>query len=391
MRGLLRLAIVILPLGAAAWGAGCHHKTDEVDDTVEAGPDAPTADPPPPPAETSTARDCSMDQQADGLYGHLECTGLYSDFAQKTIASGVRPYVPGLQFWSDGAEKARFLRLPAGAKIDTSNFDEWHWPNGTTVWKEFQVGGKRVETRIYTKSTNGTWLRTTYRWNGTETDAVRKDAGEKVPQAGKPDYEIPAAGYCDQCHQGRADALLGLEPVSLGLASAQGVTLASLAAEGLLSNPPPQTTFAIPEDPALDAGLASSALGWLHVNCGACHNDSLNATAQYTNLFFLIKASQIAADGGASAATGLDAYLDAVCQKSKDRTIPDSGPPLVPWTLVAGGDPDASYVSILSAARAQPPDDPNVQNQMPPIITHAPDDVGHARLDDWIRALAPCP
>ncbi len=394
MRWLLRLAILTLPLAAAAWGAGCH-KSDEAEDSAEAGADAPPPEPPPPPppppADSSTARDCSMDLLPDGLFAHLECTGLYSDFASKTIADGIRPYVPGLQFWSDGAEKARFLRIPAGAKIDTSNFDEWHWPAGTTVWKEFKVSGKRIETRLYTKAKNGAWLRTTYRWNDAETDAVRKDAGEKVPQPGKPDYEIPAAGYCDECHQGRADALLGLEPVSLGLSSAQGVTLASLQAEHLLSNDPPQTKFAIPDDPTLDAGVASAALGWLHVNCGPCHNGSTNATAQFTGLFFLVKASQIADDGGTDAAPALDAYLDAVCKKSKDRAIPDSGPPPVPWTLIAGGDPDASYVSIISGARAQAPDEPNVRNQMPPIVTHVPDDAGHAHLDDWIRALPPCP
>src|SRR3989442_7575695 len=34
---------------------------------------------------------------------------------------------------------------------------------------------------------------------------------------------------------------LGLEPVSLGLSTATGVTLASLVAEGFLSNPPSET------------------------------------------------------------------------------------------------------------------------------------------------------
>jgi hypothetical protein len=391
LRLRLRVAVLTVPLAAAAvWAAGCSHKSDAAADGADADAGAlPGLPPPPPPAADAApvpSIDCSQDTQADGLPTHLVCTGLYADIGHKTIAPGIRPYTPGVQFWSDGAEKARFLLLPPGGKIDDSNVDEWVWPSGTTVWKELALSGKRIETRVY-KKVKGTWSRTAYRWNDAETDAVRRDAGETVMLPGaKAPYEVPAGGYCDQCHEGRLDALLGLEPVNLGLKTAQGVTLASLAAEGAFTKPLPETSYAFPDDPALAAGTAPRALAWLHVNCGVCHNANTNATATYTNLFFLAKASQLGA-GGVASATGLDAYTRAVCVKSPDR-LTDSG---AAWTYVAGGNPDASLASVLSGARAVAPDMPNALNQMPPIVSHLPDDVGHAMLDDWIRALPICP
>src|SRR5215468_10036185 len=59
---------------------------------------------------------------------HLECTGLYADFKQKTLAAGVREYAPAVVLWSDGAEKHRYIQLPKGEKIDASNPNEWIFP-----------------------------------------------------------------------------------------------------------------------------------------------------------------------------------------------------------------------------------------------------------------------
>ena len=67
--------------------------------------------------------------------------GLYSDWATKTVASGVRQYDPGLHLWSDGASKTRWIYLPPGTKIDTTDMNEWTFPPGTKIWKEFVVGG----------------------------------------------------------------------------------------------------------------------------------------------------------------------------------------------------------------------------------------------------------
>src|SRR5690348_2756450 len=47
----------------------------------------------------------------------LPCTGLYVPGTQ-TLAAGVMPYTPGLVFYSDGADKSRWLRFPEGTTID---------------------------------------------------------------------------------------------------------------------------------------------------------------------------------------------------------------------------------------------------------------------------------
>ena len=82
----------------------------------------------------------------------LSCTGLYSDWATKTIASDAIPYTPALVFWSDGADKSRWLYLPPGTTIDTTDMDNWVFPVGTKIWKQFVLDGQLVETRLIWKT-----------------------------------------------------------------------------------------------------------------------------------------------------------------------------------------------------------------------------------------------
>lgn len=386
-KAVLRFAFLALPLAVAGW-AGCSSSDGSATPTPDAGPEAaPVADALPPvdssPVDAAPPkRDCAADLQADGLAMHLDCTGLYSDFAAKTVALENKPYTPGVQFWSDGAVKSRFLYLPPGATIDIASFDEWKFPNGTKVWKEFVVGGKRIETRMFAKA-KGTWARTTYRWNDAETDAVRKDGGEKVMIPGQAAiYEIPNSGQCDYCHMGRTDQLLGVEAVSLGLAAAQGVTLASLKADGRFSAAPPTTSITIPEDGTMKA---AAALGWLHANCGACHNGNADAAANilHPSLWFLMKPSQLVPEAGTAAVTDLDAWTTAVNIDSTRSNV-DAG---VPYKRIVKGDAAHSLVSILSGRRATGTEEPNAIIQMPPLVTRQVDTAGHALLDAWITAI----
>src|SRR5262249_42540809 len=78
----------------------------------------------------------------------LSQTGLYEDFAARRLASDLLAFEPRLSFWADGAEKSRWIRIPSGKKIDTSKMDQWVFPVGTQVFKEFRVGGKPIETRL---------------------------------------------------------------------------------------------------------------------------------------------------------------------------------------------------------------------------------------------------
>jgi hypothetical protein len=391
----LRAGFVVLPLVFAAW-TGCSSSDSNNNAPPDGGDETPITPPPPPPpgdsgGDAGPKRDCTNDTQADGLTMHLECSGLYSDFASGTIAPTAKPYKPAVEFWSDGAVKTRWISIPTGTKIDISNFDQWSWPKGTMAWKQFVVNGKRVETRMFKKVDDApsvnSWVRTTYIWTDDETDAVRNEQGKKIPIAGKPDYEIPSTGYCDECHFGHVEQLLGLDAVQLGIPGATGQTLAQLAADGWLNAAPPQTTLAIPEDPGIAAGKAIPALGWLNANCGTCHNPLTTAAASFTKPKFQIRGTQLLGDGGVTNATGLDPYTTGVC-KCAARVNPDAGTAW--WTIKAASTPE-SLASVLSGKRAIAPEQPTVQTQMPPLITHVVDTVGHQELDDWINALPACP
>lgn len=369
--------LVALALAAAAWAA-C---TDEaapadpadagVDSSVGAGPDA-------------APSGCEADVDADGVWRHLECTGLYASLADKTVAADVRPYKPALEFWSDGAEKQRWVHLPAGSKIDIGSFDEWKLPVGTKLWKEFKIGGKRIETRLYAKTADGTWVHAAYRWNADETEAVNR-GGEVVPGIG-PDggpYEIPTSGQCDQCHRGKDDQALGFDAVSLGLPGATGETLAKLSADGLLSATPPKTSLTLP-----GSDEAAAAVGWIHANCGSCHTSNPSGSATHRS-HLRVRATDLApTDGGTpTALESLDVWTEGYC-KDSFRTDPDGA---VPFKWIRGGNPDKSLLYILASHRVGFGDLPSAAVQMPPIVSRAVDQDGVALLRAWIEALPACP
>lgn len=393
----VRVLFFFLPLSAAAWAAGCSDDAPaDPGGDVDSGTDTSVpvqTDTGAPDTNTTPKRDCKDDLEADGIWKHLECSGIYESFGDKKIAADVKPYKPGVELWSDGAEKSRFIYLPPNEKIDTSDFNEWVFPAGTKVWKEFKVGGKRIETRLFTKLQDKSWVHTSYRWTADETDAVRKDGGEKIPGIGKNGaiYEVPGTGQCDECHQGRRDQILGFDAVSLGLPTATGQTLATLATEGKLSVLPPKTTLTFPEDATGEK--SSKAIGWANINCGPCHNDNPNARAAFA-AHFLVRATQLAPTEGGAPATvqDLDIYKTAYCKPAGRLEPADAGADAGGFYLyIRGAEPTRSLMSVLSGQRAVPPDEPSSTFQMPPLVTRVVDEAGHQQLVDWIAALPPCP
>src|SRR5688500_16308576 len=83
-----------------------------------------------------------------GLPRLLSETGLYAQPATLTVDPQNRPFSPQYPLWSDGAQKARWVRLPAGTAIDAADIDRWDFPVGTRFWKEFAFNGRKVETRF---------------------------------------------------------------------------------------------------------------------------------------------------------------------------------------------------------------------------------------------------
>jgi hypothetical protein len=356
----------------AAAGADAYAAAD-----ADAGPDAdsgPEADAAPSeaavPLYPDAGADCGIGAAGEPL--DLGCTGLYSDWASKTVAAGNQPYMPGYVLWSDGALKSRWIALPVGQKIDTSSMDDWTFPVDTRIWKEFSLvltdGGAptRIETRLLWKQAPGTWYRTTYRWSADgQTSATELRTGEM--NAAGTTYEVPSHFECDECHSGRPDGVLGFEAVALSAPSARGLTMAQLVAQNLVTTPP-TGSLAVPGD-----AIASATLGWLHINCGvACHN-AVGGSASDTGFLMRLGVATLAS------VQSTDTYTTGWNQPTQTFQIPDAG---TTYRFHA-----CDLATSASYYRADNRDGVNgipMGVQMPPLVSHMVDDADMAALAAWI-------
>lgn len=181
----------------------------------------------------------------------LSETGLYADLAAGMLVEGVVPYDVRFELWSDGADKARWLFLPPGTRIDTSDPDAWVFPVGTRAWKEFRSGGVRIETRFLHKVAPDRWENVAYVWRPDGTDADARPEG--LSDAHGTEHDVPDTRACFDCHRG-VDGLIGVSAIQLG------------DSDALLDRLSAPVDGTIPGSP-----LEQSALGYLHANCGHCH------------------------------------------------------------------------------------------------------------------------
>jgi hypothetical protein len=330
------------------------------DTGIDASPDA------------SDGGNCPIDP-VSGEPTELRCTGLYSDWDTRTVASGITQFAPGYVLWSDGAVKTRWIYLPPGQKIDTSNMDEWLFPVETRFWKQFVVNGVFIETRMLHKKpapTGATWTMVTYQWAADLSRATMLSVGAvNVNDAGNPaaGYEIPSADKCVKCHQGRVDSVLGFEAVSLAGARASGLTMADLIANDLITNPP-STSLTVPGN-----AVESEALGYLHANCGTiCHNPN-RGLASTSGFFMRLNAGQLAS------VTTTDTYTTGWGKPTKTTQFVSQG---VSERIVACN-PQASCAYFRPSHRDGV--DAPTGTQMPPIDTHAVDPNGLAKIAAWIN------
>jgi hypothetical protein len=331
--------------------------------------DSDAPDSAPPIEDAGPALDCAPD--AGGAIGPsgapalLACTGLYSDWPSRAISPDAAPYDPGLHLWADGATKSRYIALPAGTQIDTSDMDEWTFPIGTKIWKEFSLQGKKLETRYLEKASRSGWVWTTYQWSADQTSATELTTGAtNVSGTG---YEIPTLEECRVCHMGRLDFVLGFEAIGLSTTKATGLTMQALVAGGWLTVPP-AAPLVVPGD-----ATSSAALGWLHANCGnACHSPSTGSLAGGTGFFMRLSASKL----GSVEAT--DTYTTGV-NKRATFTASDGGALM----RIAPGNPAGSCVVYRAGDR----DTQGEGIQMPPIDTHVVDEADVAIVSDWITSL----
>ncbi len=293
------------------------------------------------------------------LPSKLSTTGLYSDIGPGTIATDVEEYEPNFALWADDATKMRWIRLPG--PIDTSNMDHWSLPVGTRAWKEFRVAGVRVETRMIWRWGPGPadFLYAPYQWRVDQTDADLVPDGTK--NANGTTHDIPPTGACIGCHVGLREHLLGFSALQLSKSSG-ALTLEKLATQGRLTSPP-MTTFSPPGN-----ATERQALGYLHANCGNCHNYD-DGVAFITPMSYRLLVGDPSVSSTGAFRSSVKVPLDAFMHPGISLRI-------------APGDPDASAVSYRMSVRG-------FQDQMPPVATKVPDAVGQGAVNAWIASLPP--
>jgi len=302
----------------------------------------------------------------------LSQTGLYDDPATLKLSPLAREYEPQFMLWSDGEAKHRYIYLPECGTIDTTDMDVWQLPVGTRAWKEFSFAGKRLETRLMVKTGPDPkdLLYATYRWDEGQTDGTLVLGGEKNVLG--TDHDIPDILTCKRCH-GPYPAKGGLPSRYLGFGAIQlshdgpGVTLTTLINEQRLSSPP-AGNFTVPGD-----AIERAALGYLHVNCGMCHNDTPDG---FLFPYFNARVKTTDAD---LASTGV---YKTMVNKKTDNFLGYG----CDYRIAGGSVADScAYYRMTERGTAM---SPNLK-QMPPVGTEVIDATGLATLGAWIETLPP--
>ncbi len=311
---------------------------------------------------------------AGPLPEHLSDTGLYAP-GTRAITENLLPFAPQYPLWSDGAHKQRWLYLPPGRFIDATNPDAWEFPPGTRVWKEFGYQ-KPVETRMIERLEDGSWRFAAYVWAADASDAtLAPEYGiprHPAPEAPGGVYPIPSTEDCLACHDGGAGPLLGISALQLSpdrdpmaphaeQVGTDAVDLLKLHDMGLLRNLP-QRMLQRPPRIAASTARGRAALGYLHGNCGVCHNDR----GSLADLDLVLLQSSLDEEAGlARILETLVGYEgEAVGDGLRLRVKP--------------GDSASSVVSFRMLSR-------NPVTRMPPLGRRIPDLEAVALIEKWIQ------
>ncbi len=234
----------------------------------------------------------------------LSETGAFNDLQTMEPAQGLIPYNLIESFWSDGAEKQRWMAIPNNGSHNTpdeqisfSENGDWDFPVGAVLVKHFELPidennpslTKKLETRFSVKASNGSFYFVTYKWNAQETEAFLLETGiEETIAVTKTDgstayqtWSYPSTADCISCHNPATGGTLGprtrylnseLTYEQSGVTANQLVTLSHLGILNEIIDEPKtqgyQTHKAIND---VDASLDEKARSYLDLNCAYCH------------------------------------------------------------------------------------------------------------------------
>jgi len=284
--------------------------------------------------------------------------------------AGLVPYDINATFWSDGASKTRFLGLPNGTAMTVDGQDDWQFPPGTVIVKNFLLNGNLIETRHLMHHPDGSWAGYTYEWNASQTEATRVTGGKTVSIDGQ-DWIFPSEAQCDQCHSSAAGHALGPESAQLNkdfTYPATGRTdnqLETLDHIMMFSSPlagTPDTLPALADPTDTSASLDARARAYLHTNCANCHRPG----------------------GGTPVDIDLR-YTTALQDTNACDVNPQAGDlGLANARIIAPG--DASRSTLIERVGQRD----SMSVGMPPIGSNLVDSAGVNLLTDWVNALSAC-
>jgi hypothetical protein len=351
-----------LALMLVACGAGCGSSHHEGAPDAAGKLDAPIAD-----AMVDAMTDADPDRPAT-----LAGTGLCLDDACMTINPNVYEYEPQWPLWADGATKRRWISIPAGATIDTTTDpDNWIFPVGTRIWKEFSQDGAKVETRFMINTGEGSspWYFIAYQWNlaGTATMAVP----DGVFGANGTIHDIPSQHECIVCHQNAPNTVLGFGALQLDFTQTTAglLDLDAVAQLGWLDKAPPgATTPHYPLPTGTGAATAIPALGYIHANCSHCHNPT-SPVHDVTGLEMHLRIAD-------TTLTSTEAYSTLIDTAVKQGMVNGDSVVVVPG--------DAAHSVLVDRISSTDP-----QYRMPELGSNVVDPTGVATITAWINAIPP--
>jgi uncharacterized repeat protein (TIGR03806 family) len=207
-------------------------------------------------------------------------------------AQGVFPYEVNAPLFSDYAEKARFVYLPEGTRMQYHPERSFAFPEGAIIIKNFyywkdtrrpELGRAILETRLLIKEAGG-WKALEYLWNKAQTEATLEVAGASFPHQwvdanGKKqeiEYIAPNLNQCKGCHSydGQFEPI-GITARQLNREEQGENQLLRWQREGRLELPegfvqdqaPKLTDYRTP-----GADINAAARAYLDGNCAHCHN-----------------------------------------------------------------------------------------------------------------------
>ncbi len=316
-----------------------------------------------------------------GLPATLSATGIFqAPVANLTPNVGVIPFGVNNPLWSDGAAKKRWIILPGNQKIVFAATGEWAFPAGTILVKHFDLGARKLETRVFYVNQAGGSYGATYKWNtgGTEADLLPGTAPlDEV--VGTQTWTYPSRADCMTCHNDAARIVLGPKTRQLNGAfaypgGASDNQLRTWNYLGMFSTTLTET--AIPGYSKLvavndiNATLENAVRSYLDSNCGNCHRPQGGAgRAQWDGRYDTATAATGIVDGQVFAETlGLaaprivapaDTANSVLLQRMLSTTAPIRMPALGSHVV----DPEATltvtaWINSLTPTTTPPPTTP---------------------------------